>query len=318
MTVYYNENDPKAAEWLRHLMWEGLIAMGDVDERSIEDITPNDLVGYKQHHFFAGIGGWSYALRLAGWPDDKPVWTGSCPCQPFSSAGKGTGFADERHLWPAWFHLVRYHRPQLIVGEQVANALNWLDLVQTDLEGERYTCRATIIGAHSVGAPHIRQRLYWAADNNNNRCEARQRISTTYRYGISTTSSSKPSELGDSSSSRSRRDPGEVSRAEGSTKWRVRRELDQFVVASLDGELGNNNNTGLEGRSLSTGGCSDQCTPWSASDFVWCRDSKWRPIEPGTFPLAHGVPERVGLLRGYGNAIVPQVAAAFIQACELA
>jgi len=89
LTAYYNEIDPFAAEWLRQLIKDGLIADGEVDERSIEDVTPNELAGFTQCHFFAGIGGWSYALRLAGWPDDQPVWTGSCPCQPFSTAGKG-------------------------------------------------------------------------------------------------------------------------------------------------------------------------------------------------------------------------------------
>jgi len=91
VTAYYNEIDPFAAQWLRNLIAAGHIAPGIVDERSIEDVIPEELEVYTQCHFFAGIGGWSYALRLAGWPDDKKVWTGSCPCQAFSNAGKGGG-----------------------------------------------------------------------------------------------------------------------------------------------------------------------------------------------------------------------------------
>lgn len=88
MKAYYNENDPKAAAWLRELINSGLIMAGDVDERSIEDVQPDDVAGYVRCHFFAGIGGWDYALQLAGWPDDRPVWTGSCPCGPFSIGGE--------------------------------------------------------------------------------------------------------------------------------------------------------------------------------------------------------------------------------------
>ena len=58
---------------------------------------------------------------------------------------------------------------------------------------------------------------------------------------------------------------------------------------------------------------------WSDADWLGCRDGKFRPVEPGTFPLANGIPARVGRLRGYGNAIVPQVAAEFVKAlmsCE--
>lgn len=137
MTAYYNEIDPYAAQWLRNLIAAGHIAPGDVDERDIRDITPNELKQYTQCHFFAGVGVWSLALRNAGWPDSRPVWTGSCPCQPFSSAGRKAGVIDERHLWPHWFHLIEECRPSRIFGEQVASkdGLGWLDLVQADLEG---------------------------------------------------------------------------------------------------------------------------------------------------------------------------------------
>jgi DNA (cytosine-5)-methyltransferase 1 len=165
MAAYYNEIDPFAAQWLRNLIAAGHIAAGDVDERSIVDVAPSELAGYTQCHFFAGIGVWSHALRLAGWSDDRSVWTGSCPCQPFSAAGKGAGFDDERHLWPAFHHLIEQCRPATVLGEQVASpdGLAWIDLVQTDLENSGYASAAVDLCAAGVGAPHIRQRLYWTA-----------------------------------------------------------------------------------------------------------------------------------------------------------
>lgn len=122
MTAYYNEIDPYAAQWLRNLIKAGHIAPGDVDERSILEVHADDLRSYDQAHFFAGIGGWSVAFRLAGWDDDRPVWTGSCPCQPFSAAGAGKATDDGRHLWPAWFPLITERRPPVVFGEQVEAA----------------------------------------------------------------------------------------------------------------------------------------------------------------------------------------------------
>ena len=165
MTAYYNEIDPKAVAWLRQLIKQGSIADGIVDDRSILDVESVDLKGFTQHHFFAGIGGWSHALRLAGWPDDRPVWTASLPCQPFSCAGNQLGKLDERHILPHFIDLFKQCRPDLCFGEQVEGAIRhgWLDDLYTEMEGEGYSCGASIIGAHSVNAPHQRQRLYWTA-----------------------------------------------------------------------------------------------------------------------------------------------------------
>lgn len=165
MVAYYNENNPKKAAWLRELINEGVIAPGDVDERSIKEVNPEDVRHYTQCHWFAGIGVWSYALRLAGWEDTRPVWTGSCPCQSFSRAGKQEGISDPRHLWPDWFKLIRECQPPVIFGEQVEAAIRkgWLDLVQDDLEAEDYAVGKIVLPACSIGAPHLRQRIWFSA-----------------------------------------------------------------------------------------------------------------------------------------------------------
>lgn len=140
MVAYYNENDPYMVDYLRFLVADGKIAYGDVDQRSITDVTAEHLEPYTQCHFFAGVGGWSAALRLANWDDRRPVWTGSCPCQPFSSAGNKKGQDDPRHLWPVWFNLIKECRPAIVFGEQVEKAIiyGWADNVRYDLESQDY------------------------------------------------------------------------------------------------------------------------------------------------------------------------------------
>ena len=290
MPAYYNEIDPYPAQWLRNLIESGRIAPGDVDERSIEDIEPNDLKGYTQCHFFAGIGIWSLALRQSGWADDRPVWTGSCPCQPFSAAGKGDGFADERHLWPAFHHLINECRPPVVFGEQVASkdGLNWLDLVQADLEGSGYATGAADLCAAGVGAPHVRQRLYWMAHSNNARLEGRRTVQQCWGE-LPIGEGGMADGLADPTGERC--EGGQIQLLAGEprkdcpeTRWGCR---------NCRANSGNGH--------------------WRDADWLGCRDGKWRPVEPGTFPLAYGASSRVGRLRAYGNAIVPQVAQAFIE-----
>lgn len=165
MSAYYNEIDGEKAESLRKLMSKGLIASGDVDERSIAEVSHDDLREYRQCHFFAGIGGWSLALRYAGWPDERPVWTGSCPCQSFSTAGSKNGRADKRHLWPEWFRLVKKSAPTTVFGEQVAAAITygWVDEVFSDLESADYACAAAVIRACAVSKGHERRRIWFVA-----------------------------------------------------------------------------------------------------------------------------------------------------------
>lgn len=168
MAAYYNEFDPFAAAWLRALIADGRIAPGEVDERSIKEVQPDDLKGFTQCHFFAGIGGWSYALRLAGWRDDRPVWTGSCPCQPFSAIGQRKGKEDPRHLWPDLRRLIADCAPPIVFGEQVASSDGrlWLCDLRSDLEALGFALGAADLCAAGIGANHIRQRLYWVANAN--------------------------------------------------------------------------------------------------------------------------------------------------------
>ncbi|EMZ7275419.1 DNA cytosine methyltransferase [Klebsiella pneumoniae] len=369
--AYYNEIDPFAAQWLRNLIAAGHIAPGEVDERSIEDVTPDDLRGFTQCHFFAGIGVWSHSLRLAGWPDDRPVWTGSCPCQPFSPAGKGDGFADERHLWPQFFHLISERRPQHVFGEQVAarNANVWFDLVQADLEGMGYAFGLVPFTSAGIGAPHIRERAYWVANADSVISDRSGNVRASGRDEYS--NGGDDVRLADAGgeykgSARNKAGAGESCRAgeDGG--------LGNANITRLEGLGGNDCAAGREGTTgpaaapgvhdglaNSTGQLHHQCNDganergrqgdteqnrmggepvralevngfWRDADWLLCRDGRWRPVEPGTFPLVNGSAarmgrvepgvarvassNRVGRLKGYGNAINAQAAAAFIRA----
>lgn len=328
MTAYYNEIDPYAAQWLRNLIEAGHIAPGVVDERSIEDVTPNELKHYTQCHFFAGIGVWSLALRRAGWPDDRPVWTGSCPCQPFSSAGKGGGFDDERHLWPAFHHLIEQCRPATVIGEQVASkdAEPWLDLVQVDLEAVGYAFGAVPFPSASIGAPHIRDRLYWVADTeckglegwSSAQCsEQRQdgQVDTLRAFNGMADANGDGCSAGSAGSSAMGH--GQATGADCGASGLADTEHQQHQ-RSLRSQRGFSEAAGGRTPTKSSGYSPRHATGptngfWGASDWLLCRDGKWRPVEPGTFPLAHGATARVGRLRAYGNAINAEAARVFIE-----
>lgn len=173
MKAYYNEFDKTKAAMLKQLMADGHITSGDIDDRPIQEIKAHELNNYNRCHFFAGVGLWDYALQLAGWPADKPVWTGSCPCQPFSTAGRQKAQADDRHLWPAWFSLIRECKPSAVFGEQVASAIakGWLDDVYQGMESEGYAIGAAVLPACSVGAPHRRERLWFVGYSDSERLE---------------------------------------------------------------------------------------------------------------------------------------------------
>ena len=171
--AFYNEIEPYLCAWLNNQIAVGIIPPGRVDERDIRELDPDDLASFRQVHLFAGVGGWAYAARLAGWPDDVELWSASCPCQPFSLAGKRAGTDDPRHLWPDVFRLVRARRPAVLVGEQVAAAAgqHWLDRVLADLESLGYACRAIIVPACAVNAPHRRDRLWFVAHTDDARSQ---------------------------------------------------------------------------------------------------------------------------------------------------
>jgi DNA (cytosine-5)-methyltransferase 1 len=406
-----------------------VIAPGEIDGRDIQQVRAEELRGFTQCHFFAGIGVWSYALRSAGWPDSERAWTGSCPCQPFSVSGKRAGASDERHLWPVWFPLIRESQPVTVFGEQVASddGLAWLDLVSSDLEGSGYTVGAVDTPACGFGAPHRRQRLYWVADAryaglasveveresgsakvdsigarmrarslahaehaerrsvNLNREDGRdgqddgrkeahsiigacseirpladsaesRRAGAREHDGRSPLLPTRPEQckqtgnVADSDGrqpsnggiQRSREhgllaqgggidDLGDAARRGLGVCGSPSRDSGRVALTEQAGILGEPSKSGLERHSgderdrheSGRDGASETRPAsktgtlngfWSDAEWLWCRDEKFRPTKPGLFPLVNGAANRVGKLRGAGNALVAPQAEAFIRA----
>jgi DNA (cytosine-5)-methyltransferase 1 len=340
--AFYNENDPYPAKWLRNLIGAGHISPGYVDERDIQEVSPNDIKQYTRAHFFAGIGTWDYALKLAEWPDNQQVWTGSCPCQPFSTAGKRGGTDDSRHLWPEWFRLIRECKPTVIFGEQVASkdGLAWLDIVYSDLESEGYAVAAVDLCAAGIGAPHIRQRLYFVAESIGERWGGRSNGHHQSENGgvvseVETSRSESSNSLGYSKNDgRDRRGLGNQESAQreafsnGKNERRWRNDITDDGTRN-DDILANTKSAGQlreeqsqdDRESQQRGSATDVDESsqgssgfWSAIEWLPCKDERFRPTQPGLFPLAHGITARVGRLRAYGNAIVAPLATEFIKA----
>lgn len=279
MTAYYSEWDPFAAQWTRNLIAAGQITPGVVDERSIAELRADDVRGVERVHAFSGIAGWDHALELAGW--SGPVWTGSCPCQSWSSAGKRRGADDARHLWPEWFRLIAACRPGVVLGEQVASRdvvgavgktrrarsgadrAAWLDLVSADLESIGYAVGACVLTAGGVGAPHVRARLYFSAIR-----------------------------MGDADEDDAGRNRGDAHRAEA--QGLRSRQVDG---ADRDGAV-------APGRD----------DPWGAVEWVELTDGTTRPVGTGVRAVAPRLPGDLARLGAFGNAVTVELAATFIRA----
>jgi DNA (cytosine-5)-methyltransferase 1 len=309
--AYYNEHDPYAAQWIRNLIAAGLIPSGDVDERSIVDVAADDLVGYGQVHLFAGIAGWAAAARAAGWPDDRELWTGSPPCQPFSRIGKRKGEDDARHLWPHYFRLVRARRPVVLMGEQVERAAReaWLDRVLADLAGIGYAGRACVVPACAVDGPHRRDRIWFVA-------ELDEYLTDLYRaraMGDGERAGLERHAEHDDHEARRAIEGGSIAAASVRGAGRVVVDADVALAEEWRKPCGGE----FEGAGRDSGVHSrfdPSLSAWADSAWVVGHDGKARRTKPGLRLLADGVPSRMGRLRAYGNAIVPQVAAEVIGA----
>lgn len=346
LRAYYNEIDPFAVAALKRRIADGSLPPGDVDDRDIRSVQAADLRGYAQVHFFAGIGGFGLAARLAGWPDDRPLWTGGYPCQPFSVAGVRRGMSDDRYLWPECARLLGAveERPAWCLFENVDGHRDLgLDRTLFDLEAMGYAGRPFWIPACAVGAPHDRMRVWIVACNladgageRQHGCEATARTpgrTCPEDDGLVGTLADASGVLGravvgDEPDGDVSGGTGELADAGNGQlpqpQWRSKGRdgarstsapVGELVNAPRDGWGEGRAEPGLRGgRSTPTGASGAGRNPWRHAVWVECADGKLRRTEPGLGLLAHGISERVARLRALGNAIVPQVAAQILSA----
>lgn len=280
------------------------------------------MTGLRVLDLFSGIGGFSLGLERAGmrtvafceidpfcqkvlkkhWPDVEifkdvrtldyegavDVICGGYPCQPFSTAGKRKGAADDRHLWPSMFRLIKKHRPSWVIGENVAGHVSMgLDDVLADLESEAYATRAFVIPACAVNAPHRRDRVWFVANASGGRCR-------------------------------------ESGKGEIQQQGRAQIECsgEDVVRAWHDGQT---QKTGehKRRRQIPSGRCcfaDDVCHTSSTGFPHWAGGEVGQPrpvteferpggreVERDFCGVAHGVSRRVDQLRALGNSVVPQI-----------
>jgi DNA (cytosine-5)-methyltransferase 1 len=271
---------------------------------------------------FAGIGGFDLGLERAGmqcvgqveinpfcqrvlahhWPDVKRIGDirnvtaesfgavelicGGFPCQPFSTAGKRKGKADDRYLWPEMLRVIQAYRHAWIIGENVAGIVSMeLGTVLSDLEAQGYQCQSFIVPACAVDAKHERKRVWIVAHS-------------PQRGGERNTGGLQSEDVSCSHSSGC----GERRRAES-----VQQEL--YPVECFGQDVPDTDRSAeieIPGDNGEVRGFSKtKCKPEHRTS-LFTGGCRWEP-EPGVGRVANGVPGRVGRLRSLGNAVVPQV-----------
>jgi DNA (cytosine-5)-methyltransferase 1 len=255
------------------------------------------------------------------------VICGGYPCQPFSTAGKRAGKDDDRHLWPEFSRLVDELRPAWVIGENVAGHISMgLDDVLADLEGKGYACRAFVVPACGVGAPHKRERVWTVAH-----APLMQRNGSNHYAGRDIGSPRADEEIPESRNSR-----GGADMADAPRQFCHGRENGEPLGAAIQGKAGTG---GGPGHVADAGGgrLSGSGEPFIASNptqggereatqpfhggftrergaesavgggphgFPGWLDGSW---ERGIARVASGVPERAARLKALGNAVVPQI-----------
>jgi len=261
------------------------------------------------------------------------VVTGGFPCQPHSLAGKRKASADDRDLWGECKRVLGDVRPRFALFENVGGLLTserglFYNRVLSDLAEIRFACLWQVVSAADVGAPHRRERVWMLcvnelavglADGNEPRLQGRRITGEPEITRGAQCDDQQPLRCGGDWPSR----PGQPQFA-----WEPQR------VVLADSQSGQSRQQaererredferGSQAVGNSNAGRCEQCD--TGQRTISIINTAGGQTQPALGSLPNGlsaamvrawpqVHNRVGQLKGYGNAIVPQVAQIFARA----
>jgi DNA (cytosine-5)-methyltransferase 1 len=264
------------------------------------------------------------------------ILTGGFPCQPYSTAGKRKGKEDERHLWPEMLRAIREISPRWVVGENVSGLVSWnggmvFKEVQADLEAEGYEVLPFLLPACGVNAPHKRERVWFIAhaticnDHRNKRgfseTECRSKFNNISSLGESGNGLCEEKITPNTAPQRERSGANEPGEDETSRQQLERAESGR-----------NNNDNGISRITPNTFSIGQPRKEYGQAKRGWITEASfpndWQnfPTQPPLCSGNDGLSSRLAgitfskhrneSIKGYGNAIVPQVALQIFKAIE--